>query len=250
MCDGPSFLRRPRKSSEDYWEFVNLAGEIDVFDVAKAGYPWFGRRIEGPDGVVCCDREDELLYRTSDGRYVLVYWDDSSLGGPPKPWPERELSPEDASLWLMLNQHEVPAPLKPVPIRDPSEDPSSRLNLEWTPEDPGADKTFSGSNGPERKADEPDKFYDESGINYEKLGDDLLRHRKLRSAKLLQRMKRHRNLTISFNEVITSVYDDKFVSGDAIRTLVNRTNNLLVERHVPLRFRTAGDHVIKETLPG
>ena len=150
MCDGPSFLRRPRKSSEDYWEFVNLAGEIDVFDVAKAGYPWFGRRIEGPDGVVCCDREDELLYPTSDGRHVLVYWDDSSLGGPPKPWPDRELSPEDASLWFMLGQHEIPAPLKPVPLRDPAQDPSSRLNREWTPSDPASPP----SPGEERNAAE------------------------------------------------------------------------------------------------
>jgi len=136
MCDGPSFLRRPRKSPEDYWEFVNLAGESDVFDVDKAGDLWIGRCVEGRDGAVCCDREDELLYRTLDGRYVLVYWDDSSLGGPPKPWPERELSPEDASLWFMLNQHEIPAPLKPVPFRDPAQDPSSRLNREWKPSDP------------------------------------------------------------------------------------------------------------------
>jgi hypothetical protein len=137
-----SFLRRPRKSSEDYWQFVNLAGEIEVFDIATASYPWFGRRIgpkglpaegciEGSDGVVC-DRRDELLYLTSDGRYVLVYCDRSSLGDAAKPWPDRELSPSDASLWFMLSEHELPAPLKPVPLRDPAQDPS-RLNRSWTP---------------------------------------------------------------------------------------------------------------------
>jgi hypothetical protein len=50
----------------------------------------------------------------------------------------------------MLNHHEIPAPLKPVPLRDPAQDPSSRLNREWKPPDPAGPP----SPGEERNATE------------------------------------------------------------------------------------------------
>jgi hypothetical protein len=120
-------------SPKGWIDFVNLEGGKESFYAPDAGKPYGGTRVPDCDAVVPWDGDDELLYPISDNRYVLVYWDDSSLGGSPKPWINRELLPEEASLWFMLNRMKPPPPLKPVPIRDPSEDPESRLNREWQP---------------------------------------------------------------------------------------------------------------------
>ena len=49
------------------------------------------------------------------------------------PWPARELSAEDAALWHMLSDYKLLDSLQPVDLRDPTNDPTSRLNREWQP---------------------------------------------------------------------------------------------------------------------
>ena len=180
----PSFLRRPRKSPEDYWAFINLNGEIDVFDHTRAGKPWIGRCFRGQDEDAGCERDDEIAYyvrrpgdeagnwigrslkskdenrfgelkdqlvhRTADARFVLIFLVYSEPGEPLNPFLFRELSPEDASLWFILNEHELPESLKPVPRRDPATDPSSRLNREWKPPNGGLLKSADVNQDSER----------------------------------------------------------------------------------------------------
>jgi hypothetical protein len=153
-----------RKSQKGLWEFVNLKNKTEAFyEPDSLGYEdgeAVGVRLPfaepqpkgapqdfmagGPlaerDVVVPGDRRDERLYRIPDCesvvggiRYVLVYWDDRSLGGARIPPVNRELCPDDASLWYELNLKAPPPPLIPVPIRDPSKDPTSRLNRDWLP---------------------------------------------------------------------------------------------------------------------
>ena len=112
----------------------------------------WGKLVEGRGVIVPSDREDELLYRISEKRYVLVYWifiDPEIVGPPWFPWADRELTPEDASLWCVLNEIDPPAPLKRVPLRDPAKDPSSRLNRDWKPQDAGQHKPADASEGSE-----------------------------------------------------------------------------------------------------
>ena len=99
---------------------MNLSGDEDVFD------------IETVRAVYAVG--NQLLYDTEDGRFVLVF-SSADLDVSPPPWLDRELSPHDASLWFILQDLPPPAPLKPVPVPvcDPSQDLSSRLNPGWVP---------------------------------------------------------------------------------------------------------------------
>ena len=73
------------------------------FDVAEIKSPLQGHG----------ERRDEVLYLIPRRRFVLVYAFDryEDFDGtedsikPPPPWLDRELSHEDASLWLRLNRH-------------------------------------------------------------------------------------------------------------------------------------------------
>jgi hypothetical protein len=154
----------PRKSQRGWWEFVNLENKPEAFyEPDNLGY-WDGTAVRvrlphlepqpegapldylagGPlterDVIIPVDRRDERLYRIpgnkrdeSGLRHVLVYWDDRSPGGTQVPPVNRELSPEDAALWFQLNLMVPLPPLEAVPIRDPSQDPTSRLNRDWQP---------------------------------------------------------------------------------------------------------------------
>lgn len=132
LVDRPSSIGRQVKSQEDYWRFVNLNGDEDVFDIEKARDLCEERHKTLRMVPTGADRENQLLYETEDGRFVLVF-SSANLDATPPPWLDRELSPQEASLWFIVQNLLLPEPLKPVPIRDPSEDPSSRLNPGWKP---------------------------------------------------------------------------------------------------------------------
>ena len=53
----------PEKSPDDYWEFIDLAGERKVFDAAEIKSPLQGHG----------ERRDEVLYLIPRRRFVLVY---------------------------------------------------------------------------------------------------------------------------------------------------------------------------------
>ncbi len=131
LVDKPSRIRRQRKSQEDYWRFTDLNGHEDVFDIATA------------QAVVAGG--NQLLCTTDAGRFVLVF-SSADLDATTPPWLDRELSPHDASLWFVLQELPLPEPLKPVPVRDPSDDPSSRLNLGWKPSADPASPPSEGEN--------------------------------------------------------------------------------------------------------
>jgi hypothetical protein len=52
-----------------------------------------------------------------------------------------------------------------------------------------------------------------------------------------------------FPEVASRVHGDDQTSDEAIRKNVDRANDALIERGVPIRFRTAAGHVWKDSLP-
>lgn len=143
-----SFQTRPDKDPDDYFEFINLQGEDECFDIEEPierDRLWYSR----PDTP--CD--DEVLFGIEANRWVLVYGqlpgeeDDGS--------PNRELSAADASRWFQINRHGLPESLKPVPLRDPSGDASSRLSREWEPQDAGLLKSADASQEFERGDDDP-----------------------------------------------------------------------------------------------
>ena len=152
MSDWSPFLDRPRRPQRDSWNFINLDDIWESFHLADAEGPVHGKLVEGRGVIVPSDREDELLYRISEKRYVLVYWifiDPEIVGPPWFPWADRELSAEDASLWFGINEIDPPAPLKRVPLRDPAKDPSSRLNRDWKPQIALSQKSADASQGSE-----------------------------------------------------------------------------------------------------
>ena len=132
LADKPSCIRRQLKRQEDYWRFVNLNGDEDVFDIEKARDLAEERYKTVRAVPTDVDRGNQFLYETEDGRFVLVF-SSANLDATPPPCLDRELSPQEASLWFIVQDLPLPEPLKPVPIRDPSEDPSSRLNPGWKP---------------------------------------------------------------------------------------------------------------------
>jgi|SRR5271157_2358827 len=251
MTDVPSYLERPRKSptSDDYWEYLNLAGEIGRFDVSQAKKFWVGLRFED-DNDQDGKPKDEFLYRTSGDRFVLIFLVYSEPGDPPMPWTARELTREDAALWLMINRYELPPGLDPTPLRDPSKHLSSRVNFEWRPESPNLDSCSLASGLPDSRPASPREFTHGSEILYDELINDLLQNRQTHASRLVARMRKHRSLTVSFEDIEASVYEGEQRTSQAIRSLVNRTNNEMVIRKVPLRFKTADGRVIKESPPG
>lgn len=72
FTDAPS-LNRPRKNAADYVDFIALDGGCGTFDITESvgvkpdgdENVWYGREI--------CSREWEVLYRTIEGRWVLVF---------------------------------------------------------------------------------------------------------------------------------------------------------------------------------
>lgn len=103
-----ALVNQPRRPLDNYFEFENLAGRTDLFDPGKAK-PYWGRDVPSLDVGI-----DEVLYRTLHGRWVLVYVMQPIAEelGTPEP-PNRELQPDQASAWLIANEHPLPDELEP-----------------------------------------------------------------------------------------------------------------------------------------
>ena len=170
--DKSSCFYPPRKPPGDFVEFINLDGETDAFDLTTVREEGVGRRYRDRDGDASYEQgdeftysigrrgdegrtertrstlkqdgdalvvlEDQLVYRIPRDRFVLVFLVYSEPGDPPEPSLARELSHREASLWFMLKEIKPPTPLEPVGLRDPANDPSSRLNWEWKPPETSA----------------------------------------------------------------------------------------------------------------
>ena len=128
-----SYQRAPEKSPDDYYEYIDLDGKPRVFDFAgvkKEGEGLWVGRDERRDEVLCLIPDQRFVLMFAFDRYEDYGGTEDSIKTPPD-WIDRELSQEDAALWFRLNRHDPPKWLEPVPIRDPSQDPASRLNREW-----------------------------------------------------------------------------------------------------------------------
>ncbi len=153
--DIPS-LNRPHKDYADFVDFVDLAGGYETFDLTEsigineAGDEnvWYGREIAG--------REHEILYRTLDDRWVLIFvslpGDEDDNG--PEPI-DRELTPVQAARWLRLNRRPTPPGLRPASLNDDAERRAgqARLDRDWLPSTPSSSSPAgSTENRPVRHA--------------------------------------------------------------------------------------------------
>jgi hypothetical protein len=265
--------------------FVNLEGKKESFYTPNAGKPWAGVRVPDCDAVVPWDGEDELLYPIPDDRHVLVYWDDAGLGGPPKPWDNRELRSQESSLWFMLNRKHPPPPLIPVPITDPGQDPASRLNRDWQPAGPAPpsrqdqqalpppppagsavvspppvepireDAPAVGP-GPKHQPPGDHEHVESSGdrtppppppIDYRALVAALRKQKKGNPALLVEYMAERDEATAE--EIGKHVHGDASAEDDAIRRNIERTNDALASLGSRLWFKFALGYVYREISP-
>jgi hypothetical protein len=127
----------PRKPADDYWEFTNLQEETKLIDPDKLGHPLAARRRRA-DGS--WEYLEEYNYPfLEEARSILVLLPSHPEGIPlPReiPWPPRELDEADNARWHMLSEYPLPVGLRPVPVKDYCQDPSSRLNRDWKPPRP------------------------------------------------------------------------------------------------------------------
>jgi hypothetical protein len=135
-----SYQRSPEKDPDDYFPFIDLAGDDAVFDVERVVRVWFGS--EGRDG--------ELLYQIQGNRYVLVFLCSDSEK-PTQGGIDRELSSRDAAVWLQVNRHVLPEPIAPVPLSDPTPDRLARLCRQWKPQGPELPEATRSSQEEDRK---------------------------------------------------------------------------------------------------
>jgi hypothetical protein len=135
-----TFIRRPFKKGEDYFEYIALDGAVRVFDIDLAE-PFWGRT----------DRTRfEAMFRSGQGRWVLMFlafpcedlppWQaPKGLGEGDEPSelptpPSRELAPDQAAWWLRENQDVLPDDLEPVALDTYGPDQLGRLDHAWRPD--------------------------------------------------------------------------------------------------------------------
>ncbi|MBW7865056.1 MAG: hypothetical protein H3C30_11680 [Candidatus Hydrogenedentes bacterium] len=86
-------------------------GGFIFFDRDKALECWDeGAWWDGSNNISLATRsqwEHEILYKTSKGRYVLQSW--SQWESTPDSY--QILTPKEAAVWLLTNEHDVPADL-------------------------------------------------------------------------------------------------------------------------------------------
>ena len=156
----------------------------------------------------------------------------------------------------MLSEIDPPPPLKRFKFNlspDPSQDPSSRLNREWNDT---STNQMAGSASPAQSAAiqthtagtlaENSRTGVGPPIDFDALAESLLRKRYALPSLLVRFMKDRS--TATFQDVIDSVHGGNREDG-SIRTLVNRTNNLLSEQKSLLRFSTRACQVIRHIAP-
>jgi hypothetical protein len=130
----PASLCRPLYNDEDHYEFINLDGEQDAFDMSLS----LGTDIYPDEGVYYGrDGEwaDTALYRVGRDRWVLLFIllpgheHETGLEG-------RELTPAQAARYLRLSKIHPPADLRPTPaVYDDSEERrrgQARLDRDWS----------------------------------------------------------------------------------------------------------------------
>jgi hypothetical protein len=129
-------LNRPIADYRGIVDYVNLDGDYEAFDLSDSvGVKpsgdedvWYGQDRAG--------RGDEVLYRTAEGRWVLVFVVLPGCLDPRGPHPlERELTPTQASRWLRINALRLPVGLRPSSLNDDAERRigQARLDRDWTP---------------------------------------------------------------------------------------------------------------------
>ncbi len=249
----------PEQSDDDYYEFINLDFETEVFDAAKSTtrkkwlgkHPWIGRYSRS---------DDEVLFLIPRKRFVLVFMFDryedydgteDSIKTPP-PWIDRELSREDASLWLRLSRHVPPKWLKPVPRRDPSQDPSSRLNREWQPPMVGTLESVDASQELERGETETRADVERMGEPVEvqagPFAETIRRLKRCtRQAELVRylwdRIEREAELRLVAKHVF-GVSDARFHARKrSVRKQLERTRDSLEAKDCPLRLVISANSV-------
>jgi hypothetical protein len=114
----------PTKSREDYYYFIGLTGEQEVFDLESAS-PYCGRDDS---------RLDEIVFRSKDDRWILAYSPTLGHENFDKPQPcNRELSLVDASRWFMLNERWLPDGLNPLSsgMDKTRAEVGTRLDRDW-----------------------------------------------------------------------------------------------------------------------
>jgi hypothetical protein len=136
VSDIPPSLNRPTVDYDDFVEFVDLDGACELFDLSESvgvkpfgdENVWYGRDL--------ATRGDEVLYRTDEGRWVLVFVILPSYQDDPGPHPlNRELTAVQAARWLRLNRHGLPKGLRSASLGDEDERAAgqARLDRDWTP---------------------------------------------------------------------------------------------------------------------
>jgi len=132
----PPSLKRPYVDDDRLYQFVNLDGVLEVFDIevplaVKASGDdgvWYGRDV--------ATRGDEVLYRIAEDRWVLVFvtFPGDEHDATPDPV-NRELSPAEAARWLRLNKHSLLRELRTAIVEetDEREKGENRLDRAWEP---------------------------------------------------------------------------------------------------------------------
>jgi len=205
------------------------------------------------------DQENFCLFVTGKGEWVMFEVDrldlDRSLGLEPQndgqsSFDPRELTEDDAILWLDQNGYHLPniPAERALPEASAGTTPLDGERMAWRPQDPVAefatDLTLAqpalhefaglavGANGGcstgTYRPDAPD---------FESIVRDLRRDGKGKSAALVSYMKDHDDAP--FDDIKDVVHGDKDVSDGAVRKNVCETNKLLVELGVPLEFATS-----------
>ena len=117
------------------YDFFSLAGELEAFDLMES-FP----NLEADDksayyGWEGTDRENQILYRTVEGRWVLLFVI-MEVGEQDVSPVDRELTPRQAAWWLRQNGETQPRGLPPAPSTyDDSADRKTgqaRLDRAWT----------------------------------------------------------------------------------------------------------------------
>lgn len=127
----------PEKDPEDYGEFVNLRGELELYDIdeiTEKDRHWWGRPMT--------ERGDELLALLEGGRWLLVYMIDdinqerTAQSRAMEPI-DRELSPAESARWFLINWRRLPKGLRPLPAAAdlPGKEVKTRLDHDWRPPD-------------------------------------------------------------------------------------------------------------------
>ena len=134
MFEPPPSLKRGYVDDDRLYQFVNLDGVLEVFDIEEAlkvkangdDGVWYGRNAAG--------RADQVLYHIAESRWVMVFvtFPGDEHHAIPDPV-NRELLPRYATRWLRLNKHALPRELKTVIAKEADEHQPSenRLDRAW-----------------------------------------------------------------------------------------------------------------------